>query len=175
MADAVVGAGAEVVGARFGEQAVDGGGGSPAQGAVGAVVVVELDEGVELALELAQRRGGASGGEPALQGLLESFGLAAGGGVVGTGVFLGDPETGEGGLELVAAAAAAGEAGRVDHGVVGQDRGGIAVEACGFAEGLGHGWAGDDPLRGDRQGVAGVIIEPGEGPRSQTRRPGPSA
>src|SRR4030095_1988851 len=137
-------------------------GGAPGQGAVGAVVVVELDEGVELALELVQGRGGALGGEPAFEGLLETFNLAAGGGVIGTGVFLGDSETSEGGLELVAATPAAGEAGRVDHGVVGQHRCGVAVLACGFAEGLGHGWAGDDPLRGDRQGVTGVIVEPCE-------------
>jgi hypothetical protein len=56
---------------------VDGGGGAPGQGAVGAVVVVELDEGVQLALEFAQGRGGALGGEPALEGLLETFGSAA--------------------------------------------------------------------------------------------------
>src|SRR4030095_3469588 len=122
-------------------------GGAPGQGAVGAVVVVELDEGVELALELVQGRGGALGGEPAFEGLLETFNLAAGGGVIGTGVFLGDSETSEGGLELVAATPAAGEAGRVDHGVVGQHGGGGAVLACGLCGRTGPGRGGGRPLR----------------------------
>ena len=59
-------------------------------------------------------------GQPLLEGLLDSFDLAAGGGVVGPGVLLHDVSLPEFGLEPVAAPAAAGEPGRVDHAVVGQ-------------------------------------------------------
>jgi hypothetical protein len=102
------------------------------------------------------------GGEPALEGLLEPLHLAAGGGVVGTGVLVGDPEARQGGLELVAATSPAREPGGVHQGVVGQHGGGIAVLACGFGEGVRHGGAGDWLVGGDRQGVAGVVIQPGE-------------
>ena len=50
---------------------------------MGAVVVVDVDECVELVLELGE--GGRSGlvAQPFLHGLLEAFDFAAGGGVVG--------------------------------------------------------------------------------------------
>ena len=70
--------------------------------------------------------------------------------MVRAGVFLGDPVDGEGGLEVVAAAAVAGEAGGVDEGVVGQDRGGIAVLSCGVEEGGDDDRAGDVTVGGDR-------------------------
>jgi hypothetical protein len=59
--------------------------------------------------------------------------------VIGAGVLLRDPEARGGGLELVAATPAAGEAGGVHHGVVGQHGGGVAMLACGFAEAVDHG------------------------------------
>ena len=67
-------------------------------------------------------------------------------------------------LEAVAAALAsvAGEADCVDHPVVGQRGGGDAVLTCGFAEGGGHDGGGDRPVGGDVQGVAGVVVEPGD-------------
>jgi hypothetical protein len=82
--------------------------------------------------------------------------------VVGAGVLLDDVESLSFGLEAVASAAAAGEAGRVDHAVVGEHRGGIAVLGCGFAEGVEHDASGDPVVRGDVQGVAGVVVEPVE-------------
>lgn len=61
------------------------------------------------------------------QGLPESFDLALGGRFEGSAVLLGDAEVGQEGLERVAgagaaASAAAGEAGGVDHAVIGQRR-----------------------------------------------------
>ena len=70
------------------------------------------------------------GAEPVLQGLLEPFDLAAGGGVVRAGVLLHDAEAAQFVLEAVASAAAAGEAGGEDHAVVGQRGGGDAVLAA---------------------------------------------
>jgi hypothetical protein len=57
-----------------------------------AIVVVGLDEGIELALEFGQGGGAGLAGQPFFEGLVESLDLAAGGGVVGGGVDLGDPE-----------------------------------------------------------------------------------
>ena len=90
---------------------------------VGSALVVLVDELVEESLEFRQGGGGWLGGEPFLEGLLEAFDFAAGGGVVGAGVLLGDVERGEGGLESVAAAAVAGEADGVDESVVGEHGG----------------------------------------------------
>ena len=89
-----------------------------------AVVVVLLGEGVQQVLQV--RDGGGLvwlGSQPFLQGLLEAFNLALGLGVPGAAVLLDNPQTPEFGLEVVAAALAAGEAGGEDHAVVGQ-RGG---------------------------------------------------
>ena len=70
-------------------------------------------------------RAGGLGAEPVLHGLLEAFDFAAGGGVVGLGSFSGRVPVAELFLELVAAALAsvAGEAGCVDHAVVGESGG----------------------------------------------------
>ena len=158
----VVRSGAEALWAGFGEQAVDDGGGSAGEGAVGSVVVVELDEVVEQGLEVGEGLGWGLFGEPAFEGLLEALYLPAGGGVVGAGVLLADPEGGEDCLEGVAAAAATGEAGGVHHGVVGQHRGGKALLSGCSSEGVHDDGAGDGSVGGNREGVAGVVIEPGE-------------
>ena len=76
---------------------------------MGSLGVVLVAEPVEQGMQLSE--GGrlpALAGQPGLKGLLEAFDLAAGGGVVGAGVLLGDPEHGELGLERVAAAAPVG-------------------------------------------------------------------
>jgi hypothetical protein len=156
-AEAVVG----VVGGGVGAGDVDGGGGGPlGQGPMGALVVVVGGEGVELGLEGGEVVGGVTGGQPLLQGELEAFDLALGLGVAGPSVFLGDVEAGQFGLEAVAAAFPAGEAGGVDQAVVGEGGGGDAVGGAGGPEG-----AKDDPAGGDRaggqvEGVAGVVIDP---------------
>src|SRR5215207_4018203 len=63
------------------------------QGAVRAAPVVLLGEGVEQGLELGDAgRLLLLGGQPLLEGLLEPFHLAAGGGVVGPGVLLHDAQ-----------------------------------------------------------------------------------
>lgn len=56
-----------------------------------------------------------------------NFDLAADRRVVGFGALLGDSELDQRGLEVVAPAAATGEAGREDHGVIGEHRGGKAL------------------------------------------------
>jgi len=54
-------------------------------------VVVLVGEHVDQRLQLADRRGlPGLGAEPFLEGLLEAFDFAAGGGVVGSGVLLHD-------------------------------------------------------------------------------------
>jgi len=77
-ADAVVGVGAAVAGGCLGAGRVGGGGrGVAGQGLVRALVVVVAGEGVEEGLELGEVGGlGALGGEPLLEGLLESFDFA---------------------------------------------------------------------------------------------------
>ncbi len=82
VADAVVGSSAGAGGSGLGQQPVDDRRGAAAQRGVGPLVVVELAERVELGLEVGDRRGGWLGAEPAFEGLLEAFDLAAGGGVV---------------------------------------------------------------------------------------------
>jgi hypothetical protein len=61
--------------------AVDVGGDTPVDAAVGPVVVVEVDERVEEVLELSDRVGFGSGCEPFLEGLVEPFDFPAGLGV----------------------------------------------------------------------------------------------
>ena len=70
-----------------------------------SVVVVDLDELVELVLQRVDRGSAGLAGEPFLEGLVEPFDFAAGGGVVGPGVLLGDVQGRKFGLERVAAAA----------------------------------------------------------------------
>lgn len=63
----------------FGECLIAGGGGRVVgQGAVGSVLVVVVDEGVDLLLQLGDGVGGSGGGESAFQGLLEPFDFALG-------------------------------------------------------------------------------------------------
>jgi hypothetical protein len=57
-----------------------------------AAVVVFVDEGVEVGLQLGDRVRWGLVGEPAFEGLLKSFDLATGGGVVGGGVDLGEAQ-----------------------------------------------------------------------------------
>ena len=83
-------------------------------------------------------------------------------GWLGRRVLLGDAEAAQFGLEAVAAAAAAGQAGGEHHAVVGQRRGREPVLVDGGAEGVDDDRAGDPAVGGDRQGVAGVVIEPGQ-------------
>lgn len=89
---------------------------SGGQGAVRTLLVVVGDEDVEERLELGDRRWlDRLGPQPLLHRLLESFDLATGGGVVGPGVLLADPEADELGLEPVAAALPTGETGGENH------------------------------------------------------------
>jgi hypothetical protein len=95
---------------------------------VGPLGVVVGGELVEEGLPLCDGAGLVGlGGEPLLEGLLEAFDLAAGGGVVGAGVLLGHAKAPEFGLQGVAAALAAGQA-------AGED---LAVE---FLTGVKSGW-----------------------------------
>ena len=81
--------------------------------------------------------GAVLGGEVFLEGLLESLDFSAGGGVVGCGVLLFDAEVSEAGLEGVSAAFPAGEAGGVDHGVVGErGRGKAALRILAGSDGV---------------------------------------
>jgi len=91
-ADSVVGVGA-VCRVGFGAGGVGGrGGGLLGQGSVRAAVVVLGDELIELVLQFGDGGGAGLGFETFLQGLVETFDLAAGGWVVGGGVDLGDAE-----------------------------------------------------------------------------------
>jgi hypothetical protein len=133
------------------------------QGAVGSGGVVEGDEPLEQRLQGGQVGGlGGLGAQPVLHGLLEAFDLAAGGGVVGSGVLLHDVESAQLVLQGVAAALAAGKTGGEHHPVVGQGRGRCAVCGDRGAEGGEHDRAGDSGVRADPQRVAGVVLEPGE-------------
>jgi hypothetical protein len=78
---------------------------------VWAVVVVGLDEGIELGLKFGEGGGAGVAGEPFFEGLVESLDLAAGGGVVGAGVDLSDPEAVYFVFKAVASAFASGEPG----------------------------------------------------------------
>ena len=133
------------------------------QGAVGALVVVDVGEAVAEGLELLDGVGLVGlGVEPGLEGLLEALDLAAGGGVVGSRVLLHDLPAAQFGLEAVAAAAAAGQAGGEHHAVVGQRRCRRPMLGDRSAEGVHHDGARDPAVGGDGQGVAGVIIQPGQ-------------
>jgi hypothetical protein len=163
-ADAPVDIAAAVAGAGFGAGGVSGRGRDPSgQGAVRASAVVDVDEHVAQGLEFVDGGGLVGlGPQPVLERLLEPFDLAAGGRMVRTAVLLGDPEPAQFGLEAVAAAAAAGEPGGEHHPVVGQRRGGRPVLGDGGAEGVDHDGARDPAVGGDGQGVAGVVIQPGQ-------------
>ena len=55
-------------------------------------MVVFVDEGVELGLQLGESGGAGLAGEPFFEGLVEAFDFSAGGGVVWGGVDLVDVE-----------------------------------------------------------------------------------
>ena len=162
VADSEVDVGAVVFGGCFGEPVVGGGWGCAAEAAVGPVVVVVAGEFVDEALELVEVVGAGLGFEPFLEGLLETFDFPAGGGVVGCRVLLFGAEVSEAGLEGVAAAFPAGEAGRVDHGVVGEGGRGNPVVNTRLVEGVDDDRSGDTPVDGDGQCVAGAVVEPGD-------------
>ena len=128
-----------------------------------AVGVVDAGEGVQQGLEPGEGGGLVRlGAEPVLHRLLEAFDLALGQGVVRLAVFLLDAEAAQFVLEGVAAASSAREAGGEDHAVVGEGGGRDAVLRAGGAEGQQDGGPGDPDMGGDGQGVAGVVVEPGQ-------------
>lgn len=73
VADPVVGSGGGSFWSGFGESGVGNGGGDASQAAVGAVVVVDVDETVELVLEIGEGFSWWVGVEELFEGLLESF------------------------------------------------------------------------------------------------------
>jgi len=82
--------------------------------------------------------------------------------VIRGGVDLGDPQAAQLILELVASAFAAGESGGEDHAVVGQSRGRNSLRGIRIAECVQDDGGGDAAVCGDRERVAGVVIEPGQ-------------
>ena len=123
---------------------------------MGAPVVVVVFEVVELPLEPSQVLGRRAGGEPAFEGLVEAFDLALGLGVVGAAVALLDAVLEQRDLEAVGGFRVAGGE---DVAVVGEGGGGLAVLLAGFAELVADGLAGDRPVAGDGEDVAGVVVE----------------
>ena len=91
--------------------------GSAVQRAVWALLVVVLAKLIELALQLRGAGGRWTSSEPALQGLVEPFGLALGLGVPGGPVLLSDTEQRQDVFEGVATA---GRPGGVDAAVISQ-------------------------------------------------------
>ena len=128
-------------------------------------VVVFVAELVEERLEIGEgARLEGLGAQPFLHRLLEPLGLAAGGRVVWSGVLLDDVAAAEFGFEgvLAALAAVAGQSDGVDHAVVGERGCGVSVQVSGLGEGGQHDRGGDPGMRGDVQGEAGVVVEPGD-------------
>src|SRR5699024_4193832 len=85
--------------------------------------------------------------------------------VEGFAVLLGDAVEGQEGLEGVAgafgqAAASAGVAGGVDHSVVGQGGGGVAVRCGGVGEGVSDDASGDAQVGGQVGEEPRVVVEP---------------
>ena len=127
------------------------------------MVVVVVDESVQQRLELGQ--GGwlwLLVGEPLLHGLLESFDFAAGAGVAGSGVLLGDVQAALFCFEGGDASFAAGEADGEHHAVVGEGGGGDAVGVVAGPELGQDDGSGDADVAGDAQRVAGGVVEPGQ-------------
>jgi len=86
--------------------------------------------------------------------------------VVGAGVLLDYAESAEFGFEAVATAgavqAAAGQAGSEYHAVVGERGGRDLVCGNGVAQLGEHDRCGHSGVGGDGQGIAGVVVEPGQ-------------
>ena len=93
---------------------------------------------------------------------MKAFHLAAGGGVVRGGVDLGDSEAAQFVFKAVAPALAPGEPGGEDHAVVGEGGRRNPVFFTGFAEFGQNDRSGDAAVRGDRQRVAGMVVNPVE-------------
>ena len=96
------------------------------------------------------------------RGLLEPFDFALGLGVVGLAIFLRDVRLTQSVFEVVPAACATGVSGGEHHPVIGQGRSRDPMSSNGLSEGGEHDWAGHPGVRGDRQGIAGAVIEPGQ-------------
>lgn len=107
---------------------------------MGALLVVDLAEAVQLCLELAEGRRRRLRIEPLLECLVESLNLPLGLGVTRMSVLVGDVEGGEHVLEGVAPTQ---QSGRVDDIIISQSRGGHAVVVDAFAEDLDDDRAGD--------------------------------
>ena len=127
------------------------------------LAVVVVDEGVEQGLQLghggrldrlgrAATSSGSAGIVPPCRRWWGGSGGSSSGRCPGAGVR----------SRAVAAAAAAGEPGGVHHAVVGQRGGRDPVQVSGLPEGGQHDRAGDPPVGGDVQGVAGVVVEPAD-------------
>lgn len=127
--------------------------------------VVFGSELVDEVLQLGEGGGlGRLGAEPFLEGLLETFDFPLGLRVVGVPVLLGDVAAVEFVFEAVSSSFVfgRGEADGVDHAVVGEGRGGVAVLARRCPEAVEHEGCGDAVVGLDAQRVAGVVIEPGD-------------
>ena len=137
-------------------------GGVVGQRAVWAVLVVGLDEGVELGLELGDRGGPGLAGEPFLKGLVEALDFAAGGRVIRGGVDLGDAQAAqfvsnplrpplppESRVVKTMPLSVSVEAG-------------IPWVSTALRNSSSDDGAGDAAVGGDRERVAGVVIEPAE-------------
>src|SRR5262245_13990369 len=143
-------------GESFDPGGVGGGWCLAADGPVGPAGVVVGGEAVELGLQGVDGGYRPLAGEPFLQGLVEAFDLAAGLGVVGPGVAVGD--AGGDQFALDDAGAVPGRGG--EHGaVVGEHRGGWSVLVSGVAEDSDHvgGAVGRPGGGGDQE--PGVIVD----------------
>jgi hypothetical protein len=109
----------------------DGGGGATVERPVWPAAVVVEAEGVELELQLSESGGRWLPAQEALEGLMQTFNLAAGLGVVGAGVLDRDAQALE--LEFEEDLAATGVAGE-DGGVVAEEGGGEAELVGGRVE-----------------------------------------
>ena len=164
VADPVVGVAAAVGGGGFGAGGVgDGGGGPLGEGAVRSLGVVDADEAVEEGLELGD--GGGLVGLGASQVFRVCWNrstLPQVVGWLGREFFCMMPRRRSSASKPLRPPLAAGQAGGEHHAVVGQRRRGRPVQGDRGAEGVHHDGAGDAAVGGDRQGVAGVVVEPGQ-------------
>jgi len=117
-ADSVMAASGRSFGCCFRQSGVGHCGCGAAQRAVRPLEVVDVNEGVELALKLADCVGSGLRSQPFLECLLESFDFSTLPQVVGSGVLLFNTQRYEQGFEAVTAAFAARESGGEVHGVV---------------------------------------------------------
>ncbi|MPM03227.1 hypothetical protein SDC9_49492 [bioreactor metagenome] len=135
------------------------------QGPVWAVVVVFLEERIDQGLQRVDGGGLVGlGGQPFLHRLLEAFDLALGGRAGGSPVLLDDAATTQLVLEHgpPTAAGLGREPDGIDQAVVGQRRGGVSVLVTGLTERVTHDPSGDRGMCCGVEGVAGVVVEPGD-------------